>query len=432
MASIDKQLKTYILRGCVASLAALLAACGGGSSSSSKSTTQPLTGLKKRVLLSNQQAGSVTIFDAQKDQISTKGFSISGATKLVAASGNTLVMQQGVSAIQVINNVTEQPTVSLSLLDQPFDVAISTDGKTGYAAMRNVGQIAVFDTTNGILQFITGLPSVTRLVEGTNQHKMLAFSDGANGLVKPNQGTFFVIDTGTNTATAINAPELQLDQPFSAVFDPSDSSDNTAFILNCGIECGGTAPYCPHPITNACAASVIKVNFSNPAAPVFGTAIPVSAATVGLLSGSNLFVAGSPSAGSIGTLQNISTTTLVPPVGFTTIANGHHSKMVMASNNRLYIGASGCTAVPDPATNLTQGCLSIVNTSSNAVVIPKVSSFRKNFDATGIQPISGRTVVYVCYGGELDIFDTNTDTAITTSPPIDIVGIAFDVVLIDP
>jgi len=110
MAFIDKQLKTYILRMGVASLAALLVACGGGSSSSSSSsTTQPLTGLKKRVLLSNQQVGSVTIFDAQKDQISTKGFSVSGATKLVAASGITMVMQQAVSGtgptIQIIDNV---------------------------------------------------------------------------------------------------------------------------------------------------------------------------------------------------------------------------------------------------------------------------------------------------------------------------------------
>src|SRR5258708_2156998 len=235
MAFIDKQLKTYILRMGVASLAALLVACGGGSSSSSSSsTTQPLTGLKKRVLLSNQQVGSVTIFDAQKDQISTKGFSVSGATKLVAASGITVVMQQAVSGtgptIQIIDNVKETLTVSLNLRDQAFDVAVSTDGKTAYAAMRNVGEVAVFNTTTGGLQVISGLPVVTRLVEGPNEHKLLAFSDGANGLITPGQGTFFVIDTGTNTAKAITAP--QLDQPFSAVFDTSDNSDNTAFILN--------------------------------------------------------------------------------------------------------------------------------------------------------------------------------------------------------
>jgi hypothetical protein len=425
MAFIDKQLKTYVLRVCVASLAVLLAACGGGSSSSSgnSTTTQPLTGLKKRVLLSNQLAGSVTIFDAQKDQISTKAFGISGATKLVAASGMTVVMQQAVSgsgaSIQVIDNVTETLIVSLALRDQSFDVAISTDGKTGYTAMRNVGQVAVFDTTSGQLQIISGLPLVTRLVEGTNEHKILAFADNANGLVTPGQGTFFVIDTATNTAKSVTGAPL--DQPFSAVFDPTDTTDNTAFILNCGPECGGTT------------ASVVRVNFSNPAAPTFGTPVPVSAATVGVLNGTSLFVAGSPSAGSTGTMQTINTGTLSASAPIT-ITNGHHTKMVMASNNRLYIGATACTAVPDPnpSLNLTRGCLSIVNTTSGAVVMPEVSSFRQNFDVTGIQPISGRTVVYVCFGGELDIFDTNSDTAIIPNPPIDIVGKAFDVVLIDP
>jgi hypothetical protein len=41
-------------------------------------------------------------------------------------------------------------------------------------------------------------------------------------------------------------------------------------------------------------------------------------------------------------------------------------------------------------------------------------------------------VVYVCLGGELDIFDTISDIEIQPNPPIDIVGKAFDVVLIDP
>ncbi|HJX83742.1 MAG TPA: hypothetical protein VJ723_05310, partial [Candidatus Angelobacter sp.] len=296
---------------------------------------------------------------------------------------------------------------------------ISTDGKTAYAAMRNVGEVAVFNTTTGGLQIITGLPVVTRLVEGPNEHKMLAFSDGANGLITPGQGTFFVIDTGTNTAKPVTAP--QLDQPFSAVFDTSDSSDNTAFILNCGPECGGTT------------ASVMKVNFSNPSAPVFGPAIPVSAATAGVLSGSSVLVAGTPPGSASGTFQTVNPSSLTAsaPVA---IANGHHTRMVLASNNRVYIAASACTAVPDPnpSLNLTRGCLTIVNTTSSAVVMPEVSSFRKNFDVTGIQPISGRTVVYVCFGGELDIFDTNTDTAIVPSPPIDVVGNAFGVVQIDP
>lgn len=413
MPFIYKSLKTHVLQASVAVVALTLAACGYNSSSNNNTTKVQTSGIKKRVLISNQQAGSVTIIDAQKDQLSTKAFGVTGASKLVTGSGQTVVMPTGSTNIQVFDNATEQSTVSLTLRDQPFDIAISaTDGKTAYAAMRNVGEIAVFNTTNGNLFSITGIQTVSRLVEGPNEKRLLAFADNPVG-----GNTFYVIDTSTNIRTPISSP--QLDQPFTAVFDTTDTGDNTAFILNCGPECGGTT------------ASVIRVNFSNPAAPVFGAPIPVAAATVGVLSGSNLFIAGSPSAGANGTVQTINTGTSAVSAA-TTITNGRHLKMVVAGNNRLYIGASGCTATQDSATGLTKGCLSILNTTSGAVVIPEVTSIRQNFDVTGIQPISGRTVVYVCLGGELDIFDTTSDIEIQPNPPIDIVGKAFDVVLIDP
>jgi hypothetical protein len=412
MSFIYKSLKTHVLHACVAAVALTLAACGYNSSNNT-TTNVKTSGIKKRVLISNQQAGSVTIIDAQKDQLSTKAFGVAGASTLVTASGQTVVMPMGSTNIQVIDNATEQSTVSLTLRDQPFDVAISAaDGKTAYAAMRNIGEIAVFNTTNGNLFSITGIQTVSRLVEGPNEKRLLAFSDNPVG-----GNTFYVIDTSTNIPTAISGS--QLDQPFTAVFDTTDTGDNTAFILNCGPECGGTT------------ASVVRVNFANPAAPVFGVPIPVAAATVGVLSGTNLFIAGSPSAGANGTVQTINTGTSAVSAA-TTITNGRHLKMVVAGNNRLYIGASGCTATKDSATGLTKGCLSILNTSSGAVVIPEVTSIRQNFDVTGIQPISGRTVVYVCLGGELDIFDTTSDIEIQPNPPIDIVGKAVDVVLIDP
>ena len=231
MAFIGKRLKTTLwLVGCVA-LAASMSGCGGGASSSSNTQTTPLSGLKKRVLLSNQQGGSVTIVDAQKDQLFNKGFSVNGANKMVTASGKTVVMQEGFTNIEVIDSATETSVVALQLRDQPFDVAISaTDGKTGYAALRNVGEIAVFNTFNGNLLSITGVPLVTRLVEGPNEHKLLAFPDNPNLVAG---GGFFVIDTSTNTVTTIPGG-ASFDQPYTAVFDPADTSDNTFWVLNCG------------------------------------------------------------------------------------------------------------------------------------------------------------------------------------------------------
>ncbi len=415
MAFIEKRLKTHLwLVGCAA-LAALMIGCGGSTSSSANSQKTPLSGLKKRVLLSNQQSGSVIIVDAQKDQLFNKGFSISGASKMVTASGKTVVMEQGTNSIEVIDNATEASVVQLQLRDQAFDIAISaTDGKTAYAALRNVGEIHVFNTSNGNLLQITNVPLVTRLVEGPNEHKLLAFSDNPNGLAAPNTGGFFVIDTSTNAVTSITGPKF--DQPYTAVFDTSDNSDNTFWVLNCGKECGGVA------------ASVVKVNLNG---STIGTTIPVSAATAGILSNSTLFVAGTPFGSATGTLQAVNTSSLTASAPVT-ITNGIHGKMASASNNSLFIGSTGCTTSPGSAANTITSCLSIVNTTSNAVVIPEVSGFRQTTAVTGIQPISGRSVVYVCQGGELDIYDTTTGKAIIPNPPIDIIGLAFDVVQIDP
>ena len=70
--------------------------------------------------------------------------------------------------------------------------------------------------------------------------------------------------------------------------------------------------------------------------------------------------------------------------------------------------------------------------STSAAVFPTESSFRQNFDVTGLQPISGRNIIYVVQGAELDIFDTTTDTLAPGVTQIDVVGKAFDVVQIDP
>ena len=52
-----------------------------------------------------------------------------------------------------------------------------------------------------------------------------------------------------------------------------------------------------------------------------------------------------------------------------------------------------------------------------------------NGDATGIEPISGRHVVYVAQGGQLQIYDTTTDKL--QPKQIDISGEVIDVKVVD-
>jgi hypothetical protein len=410
----------------------LLAGCG--SSSSSTTSGPPVTGIKKRVLVSNVTplGGDVIIVDAQKNTFSTKTLGANQPTKMVTAKGQTVILDSTTPAITVLNNTTEVVTGSTTMQGQPFDVAISPDGLTGYAAIKDVGVVEVVNTASTNLVGTMTVPSAARLVEGTNGHKLLAFADNPQALGVPNANAFFVIDTGTNTVAAVTMPAGS--QPFTAIFDPSDANDTTAFILNCGPECGGTA-----------AASVMRVNFSTPSSPVVSATIPVCAATVGLLSGSSLFVAGTltapppPPAGcpltTGGTLQVISTGALTAGAPIP-ITDGTHLAMAITSNNRLYIGAAGCTVGPVSPQNTVRGCLSIFDTGSGASAtnpsFPSESSFRQNFSVTGLQPISGENTIYVVQGGELDIFDINTSLPSTSIQPLDVVGKATTALQIDP
>jgi hypothetical protein len=446
------QQKKYVPGMCAGLVALLLAGCGSSSSPNgtpsptpTPTPSGPVTGLKKRVLISiissaglssscgSVAAGCVVMVDGQKN-VFAKTIGNTDPAKMVTAGGQTLIMNSTVSQVSVFDNTTEQVTFNSTLQGQPFDIAISPDGKTGYAAIKDVGVVEVVNTSNGNVVATMMVPTAARLVEGPKGQKLLAFSDDPQALVGGNANAFFVIDTATNTATPIVLPVGS--QPFTAVFDPSDTNDTTAFILNCGAECDGNSG---SPSFTPTVPSVMKVTFSSPSTPVFSAPIPVSGATVGLLNGSNLFVAGTPTTpplgctlAACGTLQVINTGALTAgaPINVT---DGLHGVMALTSNNRLYIGAIGCTVGPASPQNTVQGCLSIFDTTSGTTpTAPSESSFRQNFDVTGLQPISSSNVIYVVQGGELDIFDINTSLPSATIQQLDVSGRAMDALQIDP
>jgi hypothetical protein len=397
-------------------LAGVLAGCG---SKASTTNTPPPTGIAKRALVSNSSTGTINLLDANKDAVSSKTFGANGPTKMVTAGGITLVMSGNANQVSIIDNKQEIVTFVALVADIPFDIAISPDGKTGWAAVRNPGFVQKIDTGTGNILLSVRVPSVSRLALSPNGTKLLAFSDDPQTIPAPNTNAVFLIDTASPPATGTPLTNAALDQPFTAVFNGSETQ---AFILNCGAECGGTT------------ASVVQVDFST-ATPAFSAAVPVSAATVGLISGGNLFVAGTPFGSASGTLQVISTTALTagPAIAIT---NGRHNIMSLAGNNHLYIGATNCTPGPTNAQNQLRGCLSIFNTgaaaSASNPVFPLESALRQNFDVTAFQPISGRSVMYVCQGAELDIFDVAADAPSTSIQQLDFVGKMFGVVQIDP
>jgi len=262
----------------------------------------------------------------------------------------------------------------------PEDLVIAADGKMGYAAARNANSVTVIDTAKKSTSSIT-VPLPRRLVLNKAGSRLLVFSDDSNSLR--------VVDTAMKAATEV----MGFDRPIYGVFS---SDDSKAFILSCGAECGGTAAH----------VTVLDMSSNTP-----GASVAVTAATVGLLDGQNLYVAGTTPVG--GALDVVNTGTLTVSKSGVAISGGFHHAMALASNNKLFVAAVTCTTG-------TQGCLTIFNTSAQTAV---VDTFKG--DVTGLQPIANRNVVYVTEGGELRIYDTGTDAE--QSKQIDITGKAADV-----
>ncbi|HYX52293.1 MAG TPA: hypothetical protein VE783_02510 [Candidatus Limnocylindrales bacterium] len=399
-------------------LVTALCIAGCGSSSSSSNTVQ-LSGIKKRVLISNQQQNALDMFDGNKDALG-KTFTATTPGKMVHAGIFTAILSLSPS-ISFFDQTKEQVSASVQLSDVPTDVVMDSDGGIAWVAERNASVVQVVGSINGNIAVSIPIPSASRLAMGPNFTRLLAFSDDPqHNATNPNG--FFVIDEATNVVTPIAlAPG---DQPIFGLFN---GSDNAIFVLNCGTGCGGTAP-----------PSVVRIDLTNLAAPGISAHIPVNGATTAILNGSTLYVAGTAPGAANGTLQAIDTGTLAVSPAVTLLPNGIQGPMAITSNKKLFVGSQGCTVSPIAGTNQVVGCLAILDVSSGTppasgfpATFPAENAFRQNFDVTGLQPISGRNTVYVIQGGELDFFDQTTN-ALSSATVIDIVGTAIGVVQIDP
>jgi hypothetical protein len=182
-----------------------------------------------------------------------------------------------------------------------------------------------------------------------------------------------------------------------------------------------------------------------------GPPLAVDGATIGWLSGSTLYVVGTPKA----SVSNPAPNNSCPPttnaktcgrldivdLGSMTvtssavITDGYHNRIDMSVNGQLFIGALTCTNIGNVANpqGEVRGCLSIYNTTNAAVVIPP-----DNGDVTGLQSFTTRDVEYVAEGGNLRVYNTlidallvETTNNITETGTIIITGQIIDVKAID-
>jgi hypothetical protein len=376
-------------------------------------------------LFSNGAANApvLNIIDASTDLLSPATVSLSGTISnpglmaMTPDKNKILVFSNAENRVAVVDKASQSATGSIGLPAGTTSMVTLIDNITAYAAVQTApvagqtpGAVEVLDLVNGKIKATIPVPSVKTVVLSQKGAFVLAFGDTSTATL------ITTANVGTN-ATAV-VPLTGFDHPVSAVFSPDDS---TAYILECGVECGGTS------------SAVTVVNLSSNAV---GTRIPVTAATIGFLDGTTIFVAGSQpgtacdgstSATSCGSLTAINTQSLTV-TGTAVTSDGYHDRMVLTGDGQLYIGANHCTEVNNPASGSTpgevRGCLTIFNTTDGSVVYPP-----DNGDVTGIQSVVSRKRVYVVEGNQVRVYST-TDNKLQAQQP-DIVGPAVDVKLVD-
>ncbi len=378
--------------------------CSGGSSGGRPS------GIAKRAFVSDDQDGLLHIIDASLDAESGFFVNVGGRPHQMYLSSDhtvTVVNSVATNSLALITNSTEVSSGSVTLPNGTESFVLLPDNVTGFAAVRNAGAVEVLNFSSFTISSSIAVPLARYLALNNGGNTLLAFGDG--------QDTVTVIDTSAKTATTLTG----FSRPISAVFSPDD---NLAFVMNCGPECGGAA-------ADANGDTSVSVLDMTASPPTLMKNIIVSAATVGLLNGATLYVAGSPpgaacNGGTAATTcgrmdivdigsQSVTTSGLV-------ITDGFHNHMELGSNNLLFIGARTCTVI----TAESRGCLTLFNGNSGTAAIPHDIA---SGDVTGIAPIANRDVVYVVEAGELRVYDTTTGTLAPAQHQMDIIGLAWDV-----
>ncbi len=479
--------------------------CGGYGSGGSNQTS----GIKNRAFITNSvSAGSesagVYIVNAQTD-LRANGAPIAAGNNpammvLTPNLAQTLVFsgsgtQASDNVLTLINNASEMNAAHANLPGVTESFVVSPDSSIAYAAVpaapvvgQSPGAVEVMGLNSGTLAAPINCPpgnptpavclpapmpaqpppnvcDVTPdecpgfnppyhfLSIGNSGARLLAFSEGpdsvanAVAVIAPSS-----VGTGQPVVTFVDGVAVghPFDHPVWAYFN---SGDTTAYVINCGPECGGQQ------------ASIQPLDMTT-TPPTPGVAVPVPAATVALVANaSTVYLAGTPYSNGVPsqactgettqattcgvlTIFNFSTMSIVqPPVQPPycasgeqcpiIITDGYHTHLSMAANGQLFIGARTCTEiiapVPPPPGAEIRGCFAIYNTLTTAVASVPAGGVLippANGDLTGVQPIATRNVVYVIQGGSLGIYSTATD-ALQPNQITNLIGQLFDVKTVD-
>jgi len=410
--------------------------CGGSSK-----PKDPPSGLPNRVLASQGVTatftfGGLVILNGYNDTIpgvahiqagSSPGLMATSPSRNIAAafdaSSNNIYAVDTHTEAGIGNVRIQGPTSSMVFPTAvPIGyVAIPTATVSGYTF---VGAVDIMNFSASQLTTIAVTNAQTVISNGSGD-QLLVFSNDSDSVTVLNPDNAVPpVDLSclSNVPNSVCTIVPGFDRPVYGIVN-----GNTAYILNCGPQCGGKQ------------ASVKLLDL--PSLTITGT-IPVDAATWGLLNGSTLYVAGTSPTNHACTGQTTAATTCGrldivdlgsgTVTGTAVITDGYHDRMDITTNGQVFIGSHDCTNIGNVSfpNGEVRGCLSIFRTADNSVLIPP-----DNGDVTGLQAFTTRDVEYVAEDGLLRVYDTTTDILLINDfvpeGTINIVGYVGDVKAID-
>lgn len=381
-------------------------------------------------------------FNNTKPSFSVSGFSAPDPITIqnMPEQQTGAVYAAGNGTFTLVNYATESQISAISgLAGLSSSVFISRDQNYVFAASQQSQVLTVIDRTLSVGGIYTlDVPNVWRVSINPGATVALAFAENSNQLYR-------VFKLQANQLPPANAVDCEpqnlpvycvipvpgtFDRPIKAVFS---SDGNTAYVLNCGPECGGkqaSVSFLP--------TAGILIQSGSPVPPgattVVTATVPVpGGATNALATGSTLYLAGQQlqSDGLFAGYLSVMDLASQKIAGQFPISDGSHTQMVLGDDNTLWIGSQLCEdgerarELEDGAA-LQVGCLTMFNTANNAVTM--IDSYKG--DATGVAPVIYLHKVYTTEGGQVYIYST-TNGATLDNSNVSVSGTAYAVAYID-
>jgi len=228
----------------------MLAACGG-----SGAPTTPTSQAKNRAFISNAFAGVLQIVDSQNDTTPMTAQTTNSAGQLVPGQpvtitvsthvtfevespdhATTMVYDPNTNVFWFVDNATEATTGNVGLASATSMAVFSPDNSKVYVPEPNKsfsglrsGGVEVITRSSASVTAAYNIPSARYVALSPNGDVLLVFAD--------NSDSVFLLDLTASTVTPVEIPGFA--RPINAFFS---SDSNTAYVLNCGPECGYSNP----------------------------------------------------------------------------------------------------------------------------------------------------------------------------------------------